>query len=876
MTYEQPARVAYSGRTRNRKTKASVKLANALARTLITLGGALTILAVATVCIFLVTQTLPLFGGSTAHALNGGASAMAPTSRVAARHLAVDEYGALAWTAFGDGRIAAIHALDGRIVGEHAPFGNNFPECEAFSMHGDAVAGFANGTIRYGTIRFQAQSLADDDPALATLDMPVGGSVASADGAIVRVAPDQFRVLALRLEIGEPILLQAGRAVQLADITIGPRGPVLAALTDDGVLHVKSIKQRRNLMTGKVSETLSGGQVALAPADRESPPAWLLLSGMGDNLYLLWKDGNFLRYDTRDMDKPSLVERLDLTPEAGVEITATAFLIGKTSLAIGDSLGRIRVWFRVRTPAAKASDGQEFRLAHELPAGAAAVTALAPSLRTRMLAAAFKDGGVNLYHVTSGRRLLTLPKVNSRADVVDALALGPKDDVIFALSAQGLNRWKLDVPHPETSLAAIFLPVWYEGYSIPMHVWQSSSGTDDFEPKYGLVPLIFGTIKATVYAMLFALPLALLAAVYSSEIMHPRARARLKPVIEMMASLPSVVLGFLAALVIAPAAEHCIPAILTALATVPFAVLLGGHIWQTLPRSIPSWLQRGRMAGIVFFAFAGLLLAVPLGDVAERWLFAGNIMAWLDGQRGEATGGWFLITLPGVAAAMAVFTALRLAPWLRKLQRGMAAQSVAWISLAAFLLMAALTIALAWGAAALLTRGPFDLWHADPRGSFLGTYIQRNALIVGFVMGFAIIPILYTLADDALSSVPEHLRSASLGCGATPWQTAIRIVIPTAASGIFSAVMIALGRAVGETMIVLMAAGNTPVLDWNIFNGFRTLAANIAVELPEAVRHSTHYRMLFLAALVLFAMTFAVNTAAEIVRQRFRKRAFEL
>jgi phosphate transport system permease protein len=158
----------------------------------------------------------------------------------------------------------------------------------------------------------------------------------------------------------------------------------------------------------------------------------------------------------------------------------------------------------------------------------------------------------------------------------------------------------------------------------------------------------------------------------------------------------------------------------------------------------------------------------------------------------------------------------------------------------------------------------------------LDIYVQRNALIVGFVMGFAIIPIIYTLSDDALSSVPEHLRSASLGAGATQWQTATRIIIPTAMSGLFSALMIGLGRAVGETMIVLMALGNTPIMDWNIFNGARTLSANIAVELPEAVRNSTHYRTLFLAALVLFTMTFVLNTVAELVRLRFRKRAYQL
>jgi phosphate transport system permease protein len=166
--------------------------------------------------------------------------------------------------------------------------------------------------------------------------------------------------------------------------------------------------------------------------------------------------------------------------------------------------------------------------------------------------------------------------------------------------------------------------------------------------------------------------------------------------------------------------------------------------------------------------------------------------------------------------------------------------------------------------------------HLDPRGPLLGTYVQRNALVVGFVMGFAIIPIIYTIADDALSTVPNHLRSASLGAGATPWQTATRIIVPAAASGVFYAVMIGLGRAVGETMIVLMAAGNTPILDWNIFNGFQTLSANIATELPEAVQGSAHFRTLFVAALALFVMTFLVNTVAEMVRLRFRRRAYEL
>lgn len=164
----------------------------------------------------------------------------------------------------------------------------------------------------------------------------------------------------------------------------------------------------------------------------------------------------------------------------------------------------------------------------------------------------------------------------------------------------------------------------------------------------------------------------------------------------------------------------------------------------------------------------------------------------------------------------------------------------------------------------------------DPRGGVFDTYVQRNTLVVGFAMGFAVIPIIYTIAEDALNAVPEHLRAASLACGATPWQTATSIVLPTAMSGVFAAVMIGMGRAVGETMIVVMAAGNTPILDWNLFNGLRALSATIAVELPEAVRGGSLYRMLFLAALTLFVMTFVINTLAELVRLRFRRRAAQL
>ena len=267
----------------------------------------------------------------------------------------------------------------------------------------------------------------------------------------------------------------------------------------------------------------------------------------------------------------------------------------------------------------------------------------------------------------------------------------------------------------------------------------------------------------------------------------------------------------------------------------------------------------------------GALLGYRLGPGFERFFFGGDFKAWTNGNVGLATPMLFFIFLPlsflGVALAAERLFGVG---WRRRARRmpHARAASLELLRWGGTLVAAAL---LSWATAAVLATLGFDA-----RGGVIDTYVQRNSLVVGFAMGFAVIPIIYTIAEDALTSVPAHLRAASLACGATPWQTALWVILPTAASGIFAAVMIGMGRAVGETMIVVMAAGNTPVLDWNVFSGLRALSANIAVELPEAVKDGTLYRVLFLAALVLFAMTFVVNTVAEVVRLRFRKRAAQL
>jgi phosphate transport system permease protein len=724
------------------------------------------------------------------------------------------------------------------------------------------VVGFQDGSLRTGKINVLARVLEGSDipPALSAL--PNNSFQAHENGIAHRNTAGTLRHYQLKAEFDEPIKAPAPGAIALVDLTIRPNGPVIGSLAADGTLRISETTTRENYLTGETVRELNGGSIKIPPRGQLGLPTHVLVNGVADSVYLAWKDGHLLRVNTANINKPLIAEEMSLV-EAPAKLTALQFMIGKATLISGDSTGRVRAWFRTPAPDAKLVN------AHELPVGTAAVSSFAVSSRSRVMAAAYADGTIGMFYLTNQKDLAHLQVRGGNA--VDALAISPKEDGLLAISGNNLFTWSVNVGYPEVSFRALICPIWYEGYPASAHVWQTSSADDAFEPKYGMWPLIFGTLKATFYSLLIGVPLALMAAVYTREFLHPRLRGVVKPTIEVMASLPSVVLGFLAALVIAPFVENVVPAILTAIVVVPTAFVFGGFAWHLLPIKLQRQLQGRRFLLLLLVFPISLILSVYLAPVVETWLFQGNVKTWLATRTSPGTSGWFILILPLAAVTTTVLIAQFVNPILRRWAHHQTSMREGWANFAKFLVGAALTVGSAWLLALVLTSIGFD-----PRDSFMGTYVQRNAMIVGFMMGFAIIPIIYTIADDALAAVPDHLRSASLGCGATNWQTASRIIIPTAMSGLFSAVMVGLGRAVGETMVVLMAAGNTPVLDLNIFNGFRTLSANIAVELPEAVKDSTHYRTLFLAALVLFAMTFILNSLAEAMRQRFRRRAFEL
>ena len=880
MTQDQQT---FTGRVRRRKTGLRVKIADVVSRITITTAGIGTIVAVSTVCVFLAWVVVPLFAGGKAAPLNRLPS-LALFGAHSPAHIAVDEYEVIGFSYTDDGLIHAFRLDTGEQLWTRTLF-ETPPVSHTFALRGgDVIFGFADGTVRLGNIHYETSFIPLSQVLPEERNVDVGAPIRHGQGIMQLTPTGQFRLQEVDVRLDPPVTLAAGTPVRLVDVSMLMTGPVFASLTEDGRFHVNSVRRVQNIMTGQETLRLSGGSVMIDDIATRGLPNHLFLEGRADTAILAWNDGFAVRLDTRDRSAPVIAERIDLIEDPNARITAATMMIGKMTLVVGDSRGRIYTWFRVKPDYAPdetppTSDASLLVRVQELPGSAdAAITSLAASTRKRTLLAGDAGGRVRLLHITSSQLLEDMSVFDSGAPVI-ALAMSPKDNGFLAASRDGFARWSVYHPHPETTLRSIFTRVWYEGFSRPEHVWQSSSGTDEFEPKYGLIPLIFGTLKATVYTMLFAVPIALLAAVYTSEFLHPRTKAKIKPTVEIMASLPSVVLGFLAALVIAPFIENVVPMVLAAFVTLPLAWMTGAFLWQLLPRHLAMRFERLRLVAMVAAIPVGLVMAWAASPVVESALFAGDLKGWLawsgDAELrdrfADATGGWMFVMLPLCGLLSVLGLSLGVNPALRDRMIGYARLPAAVAHFVKFIIavIAAISMALALSKA-------LSLLGLDPRGLFLGTYIQRNSLIVGFIMGFAVIPIIYTISEDALSAVPEHLRAGSLGAGATPWQTAFRIVIPTAMSGLFSAVMIGLGRAVGETMIVLMATGNTPVMDWNIFNGFRTLSANIAVELPEAVQNGTNYRMLFLAALTLFIMTFILNTIAESVRMRFRKRAYQL
>ncbi|MFM2641575.1 ABC transporter permease subunit [Vibrio chagasii] len=716
-------------------------LKDRLVRFSVTCGGVSVLAALVLIFVYLAMVILPVFS-DTGLETDQAVKTVAVDKPIA---LSVDEYGQHAFTVEKSG-LVQFWDLDSQnthsyfersVLADPIAFSRNTP-AENWFAFADSASNITFFYPEYSAPVLQKGAEAEPKIEQATLPQPFLVDEPT-NGALI----DKF------------VFSKSGR-----DITVA------AQLTDQRVL----VKWYQSDLAGgyvlKNSQWLS---------DKLGAQQQLLMTPDGQTLYLRAKsDLVVLKLDEKGFDVREVID-LSLN-DAKHGVKSIDLLSGAYSLLVTHQDGQVSQWFDVLKDEKRSlTHIRDFQLAEE-------VQFILPDTYRKGFYSFYKNGTLQSHYTTS-EKLSLFERAFEKSPQLAAMSANELH--LVTLIDDKISVAKVDNEYPQISFSSLWQKVWYESYPEPQYVWQSTSANDDFEEKFSLVPITFGTIKAALFAMMFAVPVAVLGAIYTAYFMSPRMRRVVKPSIELMEALPTVIIGFLAGLWFAPIVETHLTAVFSLMAMLPLSALITGLVWFCLPKVVTSRFSNGWHALILIPVLIATVVTVfAAGNSIEALLFDGDIRTFL--------------------------------------------------------------------------------------ASYGIDFDQRNALVVGFAMGFAVIPTIFTIAEDAIFSVPKHLSDGSLALGATAWQTLIYVVLLTASPGIFSAVMMGLGRAVGETMIVLMATGNTPILDWNILEGMRTLSATIAVELPESEVGGSHFRLLFLAALLLFIFTFAVNSLAEWVRQRLR------
>ncbi|WP_319557986.1 ABC transporter permease subunit [Thiomicrorhabdus sp.] len=726
-------------------------LKDRLSRYGVTFGGIGVIFSVLLIMFFLVYVVLPLFVPASVH--KQGSFAIPGQVADKSLYYGIDEYQSSAVRFTESGKMIGFNMENGQIAFEDMlPIEGH--KITAFTIvneiQNEIAFGLDDGRLLIAKYGYKVTYPNDKRTITPNITFPYGEEpMEIADGEITHLA----------MRDGESEMKIAYQA------------------SGSNELHVKLFSKTESMLSDTITlEEDSSGSVA-----SDIQAKWLLLDGSGRNLYAVDEQGKTGYFNLSDPESPELQQTLSLM-KGDEKPTVVRFLLGDYSLMVGTDHGQVYQWFPVRN----ANNVFELTYIRSFDTGSSAIKSIAIEKNRKGFAITDAAGQFQLFHSTAERHLNT-QQVSDKALGLTILAPRANGAIVETSDGQ-LVHYEIDNEHPDVSFSSLWGKVWYEGYEEPSFTWQSSSASADFEPKFSLTPLTFGTIKAALYSMLFAVPIAILAAIYTAFFMDKSTRQWVKPSVELIEALPTVILGFLAGLWLAPYMESHLPGFFAIFIVVPFGIILFGYGWTKVPKVIRQKIPVGRRAVlmipvVIFLGWFALQLSTPL----ENALFGGDMRHWLTYSAGI----------------------------------------------------------------------DFD---------------QRNAMVIGFAMGFALIPTIFSVAEDAIYNVPSYLVNGSLALGASGWQTMVGVVLPTASPGIFSAIMLGFGRGVGETMIVLMASGNTPLMSVNLFEGMRTLSANLAVEMAEAEVASSHYRVLFLAGLVLFIFTFVFNTLAEVVRQRMRRK----
>lgn len=577
---------------------------------------------------------------------------------------------------------------------------------------------------------------------------------------------------------------------QLFYSTSGNRRMVagIQEVNGENELHVLTLSQRRTVMG--LGPLQIGDRFNLTEQLRDTPEH-ILIPGTADMIIVGYANGEV---DYFALSGGQFEARQTFTPFEGIAenpaIDRMEYVLGDESILFFSPEGHLVAWnlaFLEEIATRRFIQSKVFEPLTDR------IRTYSPSRRNKTFLMTYGDTASLRLLTTTGTRWETTLEFTPRRALI-----APRYNALYLLDEDNNMRiFTMEDDHPIAGFQTYFAKIQYEGRPGRIYDWQSD-GDAEFERKLSMVPLIIGTLKGTVYAMFVAVPVALLSAIYVSQFLRPSLKKIIKPTMEIMASLPSVILGFFAGMWLSPLISNNVPSVMMAILGLFAGTLAMGLVWSNLPNR--------------------LRLIVPNGLEFIVVMIPALLVGWIGWQSGQMVENWLFLQYDDV------------------LDREV---------------------------------GSFRMWVVEALGWDFET---RNALVVGFAMGFAVIPIIFTISEDSLSNVPQSFMSGSLALGASRWQTAIRIVLPTASAGIFSALMIGFGRAIGETMIMVMATGNAVVQDFNPFTGMRTLSANIAVEISEAEQNGTLYRTLFLCAFLLFVFTFTLNTIAEVLRQWLRKK----